>query len=154
MAVPDQIPEVITLFECPTPDIDEKLVVDVHKLPPIPTPPVTAKSPVDVDVEAVPEVIAIPEAKYFNPNIVCAVPEIKPVDALPAKAILNVCVEPMELIVKPEPEIELEKYCVVAVRPFRVKPEPLADIKIQERFPAASELKTEEPVDGDDAGQI
>ena len=64
------------------------------------------------------------------------------------------CVEPIEPIVKPLPEIKVEKYCVVAVRPFKVKPEPLADIKIQERLPDASELKTDVPVDGDDAGQI
>ena len=42
----------------------------VNKLPPIPTPPVTVKSPVVDELEAIPEVIAIPEANVFVPNIV------------------------------------------------------------------------------------
>ena len=67
----------ITLFECPTPDIEEKLVEDVHKLPPIPTPPVIVKSPVVVEVDAVPEVIAIPEANVLTPNKVWEALEIK-----------------------------------------------------------------------------
>ncbi len=70
IAVPDQTPEVITLLENPTPDIEEKLVADVHKLPPIPIPPVTNKSPVFVEVDAIPEVIAIPEPKDLRPKIV------------------------------------------------------------------------------------
>ena len=53
IAVPDHTPEVTTLFEMPTPDIEEKLVEDVHKLPPMPTPPVTVKVPEEVEVEAV-----------------------------------------------------------------------------------------------------
>ena len=47
-ALPAHVPEVIVLLLCPTPEIDEKFVVAVHKLPPIPTPPVTVKAPVDV----------------------------------------------------------------------------------------------------------
>ena len=62
-------------------------VPKTFKLLPIPTPPVTTKEPVDVDVDCVFEVIATPEANVFNPNIVCAAPEINPVDAFPAKAI-------------------------------------------------------------------
>jgi hypothetical protein len=57
-------------------------------------------------------------------------------------------------MVKPTPDIDVEKYCVLAVRLFKVNPEPLADIKIQDKFPAASELKTDVPVAGDVAGQI
>ena len=70
IAVPDHTPEVTTPFKCPTPDTEEKLVEDVHKLPPMPTPPNTTKSPVAVDVDAVPEVIAIPEANVLIPKIV------------------------------------------------------------------------------------
>jgi hypothetical protein len=71
MAVPDQTPEVITLFECPTPDIDEKLVVDVHKLPPIPTPPVIIKAPVVVEEDAVEFVTAIPpEVRRLFPIVI------------------------------------------------------------------------------------
>ena len=56
----------------------------------MPTPPVTVKSPVVVEVEAVPDVIATPEPNVFKPNKVCDAEEIKPVDAFPAKPILNV----------------------------------------------------------------
>ena len=55
-ALPAHVPEVIVLLLCPTPEIDEKFVVAVHKLPPIPTPPSTIKAPVVVFVEAVEEV--------------------------------------------------------------------------------------------------
>lgn len=55
---------------------------------------------------------------------------------------------------KPEPDIDVEKYWAGASSPFKVNPEPLADIKIQDKFPAASELKTDVPVEGDVAGQI
>ena len=67
IAVPDHTPEVITLFECPTPDIEEKLVVDVHKLPPIPTPPVTVNAPVEVEVDAVLLDIAVSLTKVLAP---------------------------------------------------------------------------------------
>ena len=78
IAVPDHTPEVMTLFDIPTPDIEEKLAVAVHKLPPIPTPPVIVKSPVVVEVDAVPEVIAIPEANVLTPNKVWEALETKP----------------------------------------------------------------------------
>ena len=57
IAVPAQTPEVITLLEWPTPDIEEKFVAAVHKEPPIPTPPATVNDPVEVEVEAVVGVI-------------------------------------------------------------------------------------------------
>jgi hypothetical protein len=60
----------------------------------------------------------------------------------------------MELTVNPLPDIDVEKYWVVVSMPFNVKPDPLADIKTQERLPAASELKTDVPVDGEVAGQM
>ena len=70
IAVPDQTPEVITLLEKPTPEIEAKFVVAVHKDPPIPTPPETVREPVDVDVDAVLEVTATPEANVLAPKIV------------------------------------------------------------------------------------
>ncbi len=54
---------------------------------------------------------------------------------------------------KPEPDIDVEKYWIEASSPFKVKPDPLADINIQDKLPAASELSTDVPVDGDVAGQ-
>ena len=59
----------------------------------------------------------------------------------------------MEPIVNPEPPITVEKYCVVDVNPLSVIPEPLADIKTQERLPDESELKTDVPEAGEVAGQ-
>ncbi len=53
IAVPDHTPDVITPLECPTPDIEEKFVADVHNEPPTPAPPVIIKDPVDELVDAV-----------------------------------------------------------------------------------------------------
>jgi hypothetical protein len=50
------------LFSKSTPDIEDLEPVEVYKLPPIPTPPVTTNAPDVVDVEAVVDVIATPEA--------------------------------------------------------------------------------------------
>jgi hypothetical protein len=49
-------------FASITPDTDDEEPIDVYKLPPIPTPPVTTKAPVDVDVETVVFVTANPES--------------------------------------------------------------------------------------------
>ena len=58
-----------------TPDTDDEEPVEVYKLPPIPTPPVTVKAPVVVDVETVEEVtvkvatVPTPETlKFLQPK--------------------------------------------------------------------------------------
>ena len=62
-------------FASVTPDTDDEEPIDVYKLPPIPTPPVTVKAPVVVDVETVEEVtdnvttVPIPETlKFLQPK--------------------------------------------------------------------------------------
>ena len=80
----------MTLFDIPTPDIEEKLVVAVHKLPPIPTPPVTINAPDEVDVEFVESEIFKAEENVFAPAIVCVKLVTKPVLPDPAIGILNV----------------------------------------------------------------
>ena len=52
VAVPDNVPVIVPLFKV-TPETEAKLEDDVHKEPPIPTPPTTVKAPVDVEVDAV-----------------------------------------------------------------------------------------------------
>ena len=56
-----------------TPDIEERLADEVHKEPPIPTPPVTTTAPVEKPVEAVvPDAVKTPtvlnERKVVPPD--------------------------------------------------------------------------------------
>ena len=53
MVFPAQAPEVITPLFTTTPERLDGTDVVKNKLPPIPTPPVTVKAPVEVDVETV-----------------------------------------------------------------------------------------------------
>ena len=62
-------------FASMTPDTEDEEPVEVYKLPPIPTPPVTVKAPVVVDVETVEEVtvkvatVPTPETlKFLQPK--------------------------------------------------------------------------------------
>ena len=62
-------------FASVTPDTDDEEPIDVYKLPPIPTPPVTTKAPVVVDVDPVGEVtdkvttVPTPETlKFLQPR--------------------------------------------------------------------------------------
>ena len=48
---PAQVPEIITPLFRITPEIEFAYEDEVYKLPPIPTPPVTTRAPVDVEVE-------------------------------------------------------------------------------------------------------
>jgi hypothetical protein len=76
----------MTLFKCPTPDIEEKLVVDVHKLPPIPTPPAAINAPVEVEVDAVLPVTFKPNALKVFPR--AETPERTYVGVLPIETLL------------------------------------------------------------------
>ena len=84
MTVP-AIPVNETLGVIETPVVPKAMVL-TDNWPVIPTPPLTVKAPVVVLVDAVPEVIATPDPNVLSPNIVCAAPEINPVDAFPASA--------------------------------------------------------------------
>jgi hypothetical protein len=62
-------PEKIAALEILTPDMLEP-VPPTYKLPPIPTPPVTVKAPVEVDVETVEdETTNVPERFAFVANV-------------------------------------------------------------------------------------
>ena len=130
----------------------------VTEVPALPALIAVPAVPEEVDVVAEPALPVIEpvivDENVLVPEIVCVPVVIKPLAVADASGILKVCEEPDELITKSVPEVPVAKVCVVEARPFKVKPEPLADIKIQERLPAASELKTDVPVDGEVAGQI
>ena len=91
------------------------------------------------------------EENVFAPAIVWAKFVTKPVLPEPAIGILNVCVDPVELILKLLPDEPVAKYWIPAVSAFKVvKPVPLlvAVIGTQDITPATSDCKTEVPVAG------
>ena len=120
IVLPAQDPEVITPLFTTTPDKLEGTELVKNKLPPIPTPPVTVKAPVEVEVETVELEIIKSFVKVLIPANDWFKVETKPVDPIPAIGILNVWVEPDDDILNTLPEVPTEKYCCVAVKEFKV----------------------------------
>ena len=77
-------------FASITPDTDDEEPVDVYKLPPIPTPPVTFKAPVDEEVDTVASVTDKAELNVLPPAKVCVPVETTPLALDPASGKLNV----------------------------------------------------------------
>ena len=73
-----------------TPDTEDDDPIEVYKLPPIPTPPVTFKAPVDEEVDTVASVTDKAELNVLPPAKVCVPVETTPLALDPASGKLNV----------------------------------------------------------------
>jgi hypothetical protein len=106
---PAQEPLVITPLSTTIPDKLEGRELVKNKLPPIPTPPVTVKAPVEVEVEIVELDTTKSFVKVLTPAKDCANVETRPVAPVPAIGILNVWVDPEEDMLGKLPELPIEK---------------------------------------------
>ena len=99
----------------------------------------------------------IADVKVFWPAIVCAKVVINPVDPELATGILNVWVEPEELMLNTLPEVPVAKYWLLSVMEFKfVNPDAALEtvMATQLKLPIVSDCNTELPVDGVVAGSV